>query len=78
MIVDGFSIFNLFRIFNVEIISLLDDILVVVGGLVFKGCLDNVCIGGLLFLFVNYYNKILNVSYVIFLKFYFNVIIIGL
>ncbi|XP_078349853.1 uncharacterized protein LOC144634690 [Oculina patagonica] len=71
--VDGSSTFNSSRPSNGDITSLLLSTPVVVGGSVFKGCLDNMRIGGLLLPFVDYYNSTLNVSHVTPLKPHFNV-----
>ena len=76
--VDGSSTFNSSRPSNGGITSLLLDTPVVVGGSVFKGCLDSVRIGGLLLPFVDYYNNTLNVSHVTPLKPHFNVTTTGL
>ena len=76
--VDGSTTFNSTYPSNGDITSLLLNTPVVLGGSVFKGCLDDVRIGGLLLPFVDYYNSTLNVSRVTPLKPHFNVNTTGL
>ena len=71
--VDSSTTITSSRLPNSEITSLLNSTPVVVGGSVFKGCLDNLRIGGLLLPFVDYYNSTLNVSHVTPLKPHFHV-----
>ena len=71
--VDGSATSNSSRPPNGDITSFLRQNSVIVGQLVFKGCLDDIRIGGLLLPFVDYYNSTLNVSHVTPLKPHFNV-----
>ena len=76
--VDGSETYNSSRLHSREITGLLQRASVLAGNSVFKGCLDNVRIGGLLLPFVDYYNGTLNVSHVTPLKPHFNATIRGI
>lgn len=75
--VDGSVTFNSSRPNNWDITSLLQRAPVMVGQSMFKGCLDNVRVGGLLLPFVDYYDSTFNVSHVTPLRPHFNVIASG-
>ena len=76
--VGGSETYNSSRLPSREITGLLQRTSVLVGNSVFKGCLDNVRIGGLLLPFVDYYNGTLNVSHVTPLTPHFNATIRGI
>lgn len=78
LIVDDVRTVNLSGLADADITSLLQSAPVSVGQSVFKGCLSDVRIGGLLLPFVDYYNNSFNVSHVTPLKPHFNVSTRGL